>query len=209
MQNTGTCCPSPSCQMWVGLEPCNLGIQGLLPSTIVVVITMTLYSEKIWAVGIAQLTHHEVRGGGKNPETGGRGIFAPTADLVGSLLRNTDRPCRFAFIPHFIFVTICIFLSLTIKTKRILRRTSTQLNLSLWWRHNIYLWRHNGARRHARAKQHEYFMLENCAQTTLVCWSKYPIELLYIYIWWNYLRLNRTQFFKLSYISKISMFTYQ
>ena len=31
-----------------------------------------------------------------------------------TLLRNTDRPCRFAFIPHFICVTICIFLSLTV-----------------------------------------------------------------------------------------------
>ena len=40
------------------------------------------YSETTWAVGIAQLTHHEVQGGGKNPETGGRGIFAPTADRV-------------------------------------------------------------------------------------------------------------------------------
>ena len=62
-----------------------------------------------WAVGIAQLTHHEVQGGGKDPETEGRGIFAPTADRVVSLLRNTDRPCRFAFIPHFFLVTICIF----------------------------------------------------------------------------------------------------
>ena len=67
------------------------------------------YGETTWAVGIAQLTHHEVQGGGKNPETEGRGIFAPTADRVVSLLRNTDRPCRFAFIPHFIWVTICIF----------------------------------------------------------------------------------------------------
>ena len=25
-------------------------------------------------------------------------------------MRNTDRPCRFPFIPHFIWVTICIFL---------------------------------------------------------------------------------------------------
>ena len=40
--------------------------------------------------------------------------------------------------------------------------------MSLWWRHNIYLWRHNGARRHARAKHYEYFMLENCTQTTRV-----------------------------------------
>ena len=44
----------------------------------------TLYSETKWAVGIAQLTHHEVQGGGKNPETEGRGIFAPTADQVVS-----------------------------------------------------------------------------------------------------------------------------
>ena len=30
------------------------------------------YSETTWAVGIAQSIHHEVQGGGKNPETGGR-----------------------------------------------------------------------------------------------------------------------------------------
>ena len=35
------------------------------------------YSETTWVVGIAQLTHHEVQGGGKNPETGGRGILPP------------------------------------------------------------------------------------------------------------------------------------
>ena len=29
------------------------------------------YSETTWAVGIAHLTHHEVQGGGKNPETEG------------------------------------------------------------------------------------------------------------------------------------------
>ena len=46
---------------------------------------MGLYSETTWAVGIAQLTHHSVRGGGKNPSTG------------------------VAFILHFIWVTICIF----------------------------------------------------------------------------------------------------
>ena len=45
---------------------------------------LLLYSETTWAVGIAQLTHHEVQGGGKNPETGGRGIFYPTADRVVS-----------------------------------------------------------------------------------------------------------------------------
>ena len=43
-----------------------------------------LYSEPTRAVGIAYLTHHSVQGGGKNPETQGRGIFAPTADRVVS-----------------------------------------------------------------------------------------------------------------------------
>ena len=42
------------------------------------------YSETTWAAGIAQLIHHEVQGWGKNPETEGRGIFAPTADRVVS-----------------------------------------------------------------------------------------------------------------------------
>ena len=49
-----------------------------------------------WVVGIAQLTHHSIRGGGKNPSTFGLGIFAPTLNLLVSWLRNTDRPCRFA-----------------------------------------------------------------------------------------------------------------
>ena len=40
--------------------------------------------------------------------------------------------------------------------------------MSLWWRHSIDLWRHNGALCHARAKHYEYFMLENCTQTTCV-----------------------------------------
>ena len=41
-------------------------------------------SKTTWAVGITQLTHHSVRGEGKNPKTGGRGIFAPTLNLVVS-----------------------------------------------------------------------------------------------------------------------------
>ena len=36
-------------------------------------ISTIFYSETTWSVGIAQLTHHEVQGGG---------IFAPTADWV-------------------------------------------------------------------------------------------------------------------------------
>ena len=67
------------------------------------------YPNKMWdkskttrAVDIAQLTHHEVQGGGKNPETEGRGIFATTADRLqcqpmesrfwdGLLCYNTQR----------------------------------------------------------------------------------------------------------------------
>ena len=45
---------------------------------------MYYYCETTWAVGIAQLTHHKVQGGGKNPEIEGLGIFAPTADRVVS-----------------------------------------------------------------------------------------------------------------------------
>ena len=45
---------------------------------------MGFYSETTWAVGIAQLTHHEVQGGGKNPEIEVRGIYDPTADRVVS-----------------------------------------------------------------------------------------------------------------------------
>ena len=41
-------------------------------------------SETTWAVGIAQLTHHSVRGWGKNPSTSGLRIFAPTLNLVVS-----------------------------------------------------------------------------------------------------------------------------
>ena len=47
-------------------------------------VAMKFYSETTWAVGIAHLTHHEVQGGGKNPETEGRVILTPTADRVVS-----------------------------------------------------------------------------------------------------------------------------
>ena len=57
-----------------------------------------------------------------------------------------------------------------------------------------------------RAKHYEYFMLENCTQTTHVYWSKNPLELLYIYIWQNNLRLNRVICFKFWNIFKISMY---
>ena len=60
---------TPLCSLW---RQCN-GFEGI-----------SSYSETTWAVGIAQLTHHEVQGGGKNPETEGQGIFVPTADRVVS-----------------------------------------------------------------------------------------------------------------------------
>ena len=58
-----------------------------------------LYSETTWAVGIAQLTHHEVQGGGKNPETGGRGIFAPHREPSGELIAQYRPPMSFCFYP--------------------------------------------------------------------------------------------------------------
>ena len=45
------------------------------------------YSETTWAVGIAQLTHHEVQGGGKNPET------------EGELIAQYRPPMSFCFNP--------------------------------------------------------------------------------------------------------------
>ena len=41
-------------------------------------------SKTTWAVGIAPLNYHSVRGGGKNTSTSGLGIFAPTLNLVVS-----------------------------------------------------------------------------------------------------------------------------
>ena len=57
------------------------------------------YSETTWAVGIAQLTHHEVQGGGKNPETVGRGIFAPHRGPSGELIAQYQPPMSFCFYP--------------------------------------------------------------------------------------------------------------
>ena len=53
-----------------------------------------------WSVGIAQLSHNLLRGGGKNPPNSGLGIFAPTANLVVSLMHNTD-PAYFAIVNSF------------------------------------------------------------------------------------------------------------
>ena len=140
------------------------------------------------------------------------GDFAPTADRVDQL-RNTGRPYRFAFIPHFICANFLFFWSLKVHQKNKRRHVSPrksasiQLNLSLWWRHSIYVWRHNGARRHAIAKHYEYFVFENCTLTAHGYWSKNPIEPLYIYNWQNKLRLTRAIFVKLSCISKLLKFT--
>ena len=42
------------------------------------------FSAKTRTIGIAQLTHHEVCGGGRNPVIEVQAIFAPTADWVVS-----------------------------------------------------------------------------------------------------------------------------
>ena len=57
------------------------------------------YSETTWAVGIAELTHHEVQGGGKNPETFGLGIFAPHRGPSGELIAQYRPPMSFCFYP--------------------------------------------------------------------------------------------------------------
>ena len=72
-------------------------------------------------------------------------------------------PCGLLFIPICIFVNIC-----------------EQLNLLFWWHHNIYVWRYDDVRRHARGKPKKYFIFENYPQTALVYWSKISAELSYI-----------------------------
>ena len=75
-------------------------------------------------------------------------------------------------LSHTLFVKILAFFrNVTVSDRRKWSLGTTalvQLNLSLWWRHNVYLWRHNGARRHARGKHYGYCMPENCVQTTCV-----------------------------------------
>ena len=62
-------------------------------------------------MGIAQLTHHKVQGGGKNPETGGQEIFAPTTSS-GELIARYRQPMSFCIYPtlylgnHLYFFTI-------------------------------------------------------------------------------------------------------
>ena len=58
---------------------------------------MVFYSATTWAVGMAQLTHHEVQG--KNPETEGRGIFAPHRGPSGELIAQYRPPMSFCFYP--------------------------------------------------------------------------------------------------------------
>ena len=50
-----------------------------------------------WAVGIGQLTHHSVRGGGKNPSTLGLGIFAPHLEPRGELIAQYRPPMSFRY----------------------------------------------------------------------------------------------------------------
>ena len=61
------------------------------------------YSQTTWAVGIAQLTHHEVQGGGKNPETEGRVIFYLHRGPNGESTAQYRPPMSFCFYP-----TLCL-----------------------------------------------------------------------------------------------------
>ena len=60
---------------------------------------------------------------------------------------------------------------------------SDNYKFSLWNKNTHYFmkWghiakRHNGVRRHARAKHYEYFVFENCTETARVYWSKIPFN---------------------------------
>ena len=53
-------------------------------------------SKTTWAVGIAQLTHHSVRGGGKNLSTSGLRIIAPHREPRGELIGQYRPPISFA-----------------------------------------------------------------------------------------------------------------
>ena len=113
--------------------------------------------------------------------------------------------CLYPTLYMCIFFVVVRSLTVLQKSKRrhlcSIKSPSAQLKLSVRWGHNIYLWRHNGVRRHPRAKHYEYFVFESWTQT--VYWPKNPVEPLYIYSWWNDLALNRAIFLKLSYISKL------
>ena len=139
--------------------------------------------------------------------------FCPHRGPSGELIAQYRPPMSFCFYPTLYLGNHLHFLKPDSswkqqKNTRISKidSASTQLNVSSWWRHNIYLWRHNGARHHARAKHYEYFLLENWNQTLRVYWFNNHFELVYIYTWWNNLRLNQAIFFKFWNISKISIF---
>ena len=161
-----------------------------------VIIGGLFYSETTWVWRFAQWMHHEVHGGGKNPEAEGK----------------TLHPCGFAFIPHFICedIDICRHLIVLDKSKwSVWTLSPRQLNSLLWWHHNIYLWCHNGACRHARSKYYEYFSLKrlyaNCLCTLIK--DSYLFVVLYTCTWLNNMKLNRLILLKLWYISQLRMFS--
>ena len=129
-------------------------------------------------------------------------IFVPTADRVVHSLSKTSHPCDFAYPTlywwwywHFRIFTVFDNTKLSSRTPSL-----AQLNLSLWWQHDVDLWRHNGARRHAHSKHYEYFITGNCTQTDCVHQSKIHIYLLYIHMWLNNVKLNGLILVKLCYI---------
>ena len=103
------------------------------------------------------------------------GDFCPHRWPSGKLIVQYRPPMSFCFYPIFCMCKICILLEAWYFLKRAKDdiywprySVSTKLILPLWWRHNIYLWRKNCARRHARAKHYECVVFENCTQTARV-----------------------------------------
>ena len=63
------------------------------------VTTIKYYSETTWAVGIAQLTHHEVQGGGQKSRDRSWRDFCPHREPSGELIAQYRPPMSFCFYP--------------------------------------------------------------------------------------------------------------
>ena len=65
----------------------------------IIVSDNSLYSETTWAVGIAQLTHHEVQGGGQKSRDRRSRDFCPHRGPSGELIAQYRPPMSFCFYP--------------------------------------------------------------------------------------------------------------
>ena len=80
--------------------------------------------------------------------------------------------------------------------------------MSLWWRHNIYLWRHNGARRHARETLRIFHVGKLHPNDSCILIQESFWITIHVYLVNNF-RLNRAIFLKFWNIAKISSLFYQ